>query len=148
MKRSLTTAALAAGFILSSQAMASPMLWQNNSLTYLYGKNFAVDSAAGKEGDIQQTITFEHASGWSFGDLFFFTDLIKYNTDAKNGNGDGHTYYGEFSPRLSFGKIFQRDLSIGPIKDVLVAMTYEFGEGDVETYMIGPGFDLNVPGFD
>lgn len=27
-------------------------------------------------------------------------------------------------------------------------MTYEFGKGDVETYMIGPGFDLNVPGFD
>jgi hypothetical protein len=35
------------------------------------------------------------------------------------------TYYGEFSPRLSFGKIFDRNLEFGPIKDVLLAMTYE-----------------------
>ena len=32
--------------------------------------------------------------------------------------------------------------------DVLLAMTYEFGEGDVESYLIGPGFDLAIPGFD
>jgi nucleoside-specific outer membrane channel protein Tsx len=57
------------------------------------------------------------------------------------------TYYGEFSPRLSFGKIFDRNLAFGPIKDVLLAMTYERGEGDNEAYLIGPGFDLNVPGF-
>jgi len=55
MKRSLTSAALAAGLILSGEAMASPMLWQNNSLTYLYGKNFAGDA-----GESQQTITLEH----------------------------------------------------------------------------------------
>src|SRR3546814_19319635 len=27
-------------------------------------------------------------------------------------------------------------------------MTYEFGEGDNESYLIGPGFDLAIPGFD
>ncbi len=27
-------------------------------------------------------------------------------------------------------------------------MTYEFGEGNNNAYLIGPGFDLNVPGFD
>jgi nucleoside-specific outer membrane channel protein Tsx len=73
MKRSLTTAALAAGFILSSQAMASPMLWQNNSLTYLYGKDYKVDA-----GEIQQTITFEHASGWTWGDMFLFVAIKWY----------------------------------------------------------------------
>src|SRR3546814_981017 len=29
-----------------------------------------------------------------------------------------------------------------------LAMTYEFGEGDNESYLIGPGFDLAIPGFD
>src|SRR3546814_215484 len=131
MKRSLTTAALAAGFILSSQAMASPMLWQNNSLTYLYGKNFAVDSAGGKEGDIQQTITFEHAIGWTWGDMFLFVDNKWYNGIS---GSDGHTYYGEFSPRLSLGKISGADLSFGPIKDVLISATYERGEGRSEEH--------------
>jgi nucleoside-specific outer membrane channel protein Tsx len=27
-------------------------------------------------------------------------------------------------------------------------MTYEFGEDDTESYLIGPGFDLAIPGFD
>ncbi len=150
MKRSLTTAALAAGFILSSQAMASPMLWQNNSLTYLYGKNFAVDSAGGKEGDIQQTITFEHASGWTWGDMFLFVDNKWYNGIS---GSDGHTYYGEFSPRLSLGKISGADLSFGPVKDVLISATYERGESQDDgtpnqNYLLGPAVDLAIPGFD
>jgi len=140
MKRSLTTAALAAGLILSGEAMASPMLWQNNSLTYLYGKDFKVDA-----GEIQQTITFEHASGWTWGDMFLFVDNKWYN--GLSGN-DGHTYYGEFSPRLSFGKITGADLSFGPVKDVLLSATYERGEDRNRNYLLGPAVDLDMPGFD
>ena len=116
--------------------------WQDNSLTYLNGIDFKVDPPK------QQTVTFEHASGWSFGDLFIFVDGIKYNTEATNGAGDGHTFYGEISPRLSLGKISGADLSFGPIKDVLLAATYEFGEDDVDSYLLGPAVDLNIPGFD
>lgn len=147
MKRTLTTAALAAGFLLTGQAMAAPMLWQNNSLTYLYGKNFAVDA-----GEIQQVVTFEHASGWTWGDVFLFVDNKWYNGAGLSGD-DGHTYYGEFSPRLSFGKITGADLSFGPVKDVLLAATYERGESDARgvpnvTYLLGPAVDLKVSGFD
>ena len=132
------TATLASG-----QALAADLLqWQDNSLTYLNGIDFKVDPPK------QQTVTFEHASGWSFGDLFIFVDGIKYNTEATNGAGDGHTFYGEISPRLSLGKISGADLSFGPIKDVLLAATYEFGEDDVESYLLGPAVDLNIPGFD
>ena len=132
------TATLASG-----QALAADLLqWQDNSLTYLNGIDFKVDPPK------QQTVTFEHASGWSFGDLFIFVDGIKYNTEATNGAGDGHTFYGEISPRLSLGKISGADLSFGPIKDVLLAATYEFGEDDVDSYLLGPAVDLNIPGFD
>ncbi len=93
MNRYLATATLAAGLLGGSQAMASPLLWQNNSLTYLYGKNFAVDA-----GEIQQTLTFEHASGWTWGDVFLFVDNKWFNGLS---GSDGHTYYGEFSPRAS-----------------------------------------------
>ncbi|WP_137972723.1 outer membrane protein OmpK [Pseudomonas sp. F(2018)] len=142
MSRFATGLSLAAT-LLSGQALAADLLqWQDNSLTYLNGIDFKVDPPR------QQTLTFEHASGWSFGDLFIFVDGIKYNTEATNGAGDGHTFYGEISPRLSFGKLSGADLSFGPIKDVLLAATYEFGEDDVDSYLLGPAVDLNVPGFD
>ncbi len=132
-----------AATLASGQTLAADLLqWQDNSLTYLNGIDFKVDPPK------QQTVTFEHASGWSFGDLFVFVDGIKYNTEATNGAGDGHTFYGEISPRLSLGKISGADLSFGPIKDVLLAATYEFGEDDVDSYLLGPAVDLNIPGFD
>ena len=132
-----------AATLASGQALAADLLqWQDNSLTYLNGIDFKVDPPR------QQTVTFEHASGWSFGDLFIFVDGIKYNTEATNGAGDGHTFYGEITPRLSFGKISGADLSFGPIKDVLLAATYEFGEDDVDAYLLGPAVDLDIPGFD
>ena len=132
---------LAGGLLAASQTMAGDLfLWQTNSLTYLYGKNFAINPS------IQQTMTFEHADKWKYGDNFFFLDRIFYN-GKEDGNVGPSTYYGEISPRLSFGKIFDRKFEYGPIKDVLLAMTYEYGEGDSEAYLIGPGFDLAVPGF-
>ena len=132
-----------AATLASGQALAADLLqWQDNSLTYLNGIDFKVDPPK------QQTVTFEHASGWSFGDLFIFVDGIKYNTEATNGAGDGHTFYGEISPRLSLGKISGADLSFGAVKDVLLAATYEFGEDDVDSYLLGPAVDLDIPGFD
>jgi nucleoside-specific outer membrane channel protein Tsx len=118
-----------------------PLLWQDNSATYLYGRDFKVNPA------IQQTLSFEHASGWTFGDLFVFFDQINYN-GTEDSNAGKNTYYGEFAPRLSFGKIFDQKLEFGPIKDVLLAGTYERGENRNQNYLLGPGFDLALPGFD
>ena len=134
-----------AGCLLSAPAFADGMLhWQNNSLSYLYGQDFKVDA-----GEIQQTVTFEHASGWSWGDMFLFVDNKWYN--GLSGE-EGHTYYGEFSPRLSLGKLSGQDVSFGPVKDVLLAATYERGESSAgrpnQTYLLGPAVDLDVPGFD
>ena len=142
MKRTLTSLMLAGSLLGGAPAVAGDLLqWQTNSLTYLWGKNFQVNPS------IQQTLTFEHADSWKYGDNFFFLDRIFYN-GKEDGNVGPNTYYGEFTPRLSLGKIFGQKFEFGPIKDVLLAMTYEFGEGDTEAYLIGPGFDLDVPGFD
>jgi nucleoside-specific outer membrane channel protein Tsx len=40
-----------------------------------------------------------------------------------------------------------RDFSVGPIDDVLVAGTFEFGDEGYETYLVGGSLDLDVPGF-
>ncbi|MCU7837650.1 MAG: hypothetical protein KZQ83_20720 [gamma proteobacterium symbiont of Taylorina sp.] len=122
-------------FGLSGGVSADPV-WQSNSAFLLHGSGYEVDT------DEQSTLTLEHVSGWSFGDLFAFVDLTQYH-----GSDQGDGVYGEFSPRLSLGKISEKDLSIGFIKDILLASTFEFGKGDVESFLIGPGFDLALPGF-
>ncbi|WP_314407959.1 outer membrane protein OmpK [Pseudomonas kuykendallii] len=143
MKRTLTSLIVAGGLLAAGQAMADgPLLWQGNSLTYLNGHNYKIDAP------IQQTVTFEHASGWTWGDIFFFVDSIHFNGKGNDNGNDDSTLYGEFSPRLSLGKLTGKDFSFGPVSDVLLAMTYEFGEGDNESYLYGPGFDLKIPGFD
>lgn len=124
-------------------AQAGPLLWSDSSLSYLYGTDYKVDgNGAGKT---QQTITFEHASGWSWGDVFLFVDNKWFN--GVHGS-DGHSYYGEFSPRLSLGKISDTRLAYGPIKDVLIAATYERGKDRNRKYLLGPALDLDIPGFD
>lgn len=132
---------------LASLAFSGDILqWHDTSLTGLYGTGFEVDP------ETQQTLTVEHADGWKWGDNFFFTDFIYYDGDSAGANGKS-SYYGEFSPRLSAGKILKKDLSVLFIKDWLVAGCYEFGELNGEdfghqVYLIGAGLDLDVPGFD
>ncbi len=117
------------------------MQWQDNSLSYLYGDDFDLDPAT------QQTLTFEHVSGWAFGDLFVFVDAIYWDGD-KDFKGDRWTHYGEIAPRLSAGKILNRDLSMLWINDLLIATCYETGKNADESMLVGPAVDLDVPGFD
>ncbi|MCZ6719086.1 MAG: hypothetical protein O6944_08065 [Gammaproteobacteria bacterium] len=120
------------------------LLWMDNSITGLVGGGFEID-----DGD-QYTATFEHASGWSFGDLFMFVDYTRF----KNKTGDDNTaWYGEISPRLSIGKILKKDLSFSIFgqnlviwKDTLLAVTYERGRDPdlTESLLVGLGFDLDL----
>ena len=82
MKRTTTSLLLGSSLLASLPAVAGDLLlWQSNSLSYLYGKDFKVNPA------IQQTITFEHANKWKYGDTFLFVDKIFYNGQADRGKG-------------------------------------------------------------
>ena len=114
--------------------------WTDSSLSLLpYGDGYVVDP------DEQSTLTFEHAHASKLGDLFMFVDFTKFHGDSA---ADDSTWYGEFGPRLSFGKLLGKDLSytlfkrsLFEIKDVLVATAYERGEdADVaEAVLLGVG---------
>lgn len=132
MKPIHAAAAVAIGLASASNASAE-MLWQDFSLTYLNGSDYEVGD------EDRQVVTVEHASGHSWGDTFFFMDRLKWD--------DGTTEnYMEFSPRLSFGGISGADLSFGPIKDVLLASTWESGE-NFDNLLYGVGFSFDIPGF-
>lgn len=127
---------LALGLIISllfTPVCVAKQLWSDNSLSLLRGNDYEI-------GDASRTVlTFEHVSGHSWGDIFLFIDRLEADDD------DNETY-SEISPRLSIGKLLNKDLTMGPIQDILLSSTAEIAE-DFTHYLIGPGIDLNVPGF-
>lgn len=133
MKSKLAASALVASSLIATPASAE-MLWSTFSLSYLNGSQYEFTPT----GDMQ-VLTIEHASGHSWGDNFLFID----RTMPKDGDSD---HYGELSPRLSLGKISGSDLSFGPVKDVLLAGTWEMGDG-FDNFLYGVGFAFDIPGF-
>lgn len=111
--------------------------WSSTNLQYHYGTDYEL-------GDEERTlITLEHASGWKYGDNFFFVDIT--NPD-RTGDQTQTAFYGEISPRLSFGKMTGKDLSAGIIQDFLITSTMEMGDG-FHTYLYGLAVDLKLPKF-
>ncbi len=135
MKIAPTFVSVVAGTMLSTLSMSASaeMLWSSFSLTYLNGSDYEVGDPD------RQVVTVEHASGHSWGDNFFFLDRLQ----SANGNSEN---YMELSPRLSLSSLTGSDLSFGPVKDVLLAGTWESGEG-FDNFLAGVGVSLDVPGF-
>lgn len=117
-------------------------IWQDFSITGLYGENYAFPFAG--DNNQQTTVTFEYTAKLKYGDFFAFAD----RTHSDSGNA---TYF-EASPRVSLGAITGQKLELGPIKDVLVAGTWEgnsanYPGSDFNNYLYGFGFDLAIPKF-
>ncbi|MCO1335759.1 hypothetical protein MO867_15590 [Microbulbifer sp. OS29] len=136
---------------LLSVAAQAEMTWSDNSLTLLYGRDYEVNYSLSTDDSERSVVTFEHASGHSWGDLFIFADYLD-STDGSN------ELYGEISPRLSLSKLSDSELAWGPVTDVLIATTLELGNMDdpdhltatgphFKNLLTGVGFDLAVPGF-
>jgi len=109
--------------------------WETTNVQLLYGDGYLIVPPAKRT-----IITVEHASGWTYGDNFFFFDLGEpFNTESY--------IYGEWHPRFSFGKIFKGKAGFGFIKDTLIAteLNIEYGW---RAYLYGIGFDLEIPGFE
>lgn len=112
-------------------------IWQDFSISALYGENYELGT------DERTTVTFEYAAKFKYGDVFFFNDhLWDDNHDQSN--------YFEFSPRLSLSAVSGKKLEFGPIKDVLIATTWESNNQDglnFDNFIYGIGFDLAIPKF-
>ncbi len=135
---------LAATVVATTAALtqAAPV-WQDFSITGLYGENYESIDANGIHSNVEQsTITAEYAAKLTYGDFFAFAD--RTNNDI-----DGNQTYFEVSPRLSLGAVTGQKLELGPIKDVLIATTWEgnTGSSNFNNYLYGVGFDLAIPYF-
>ncbi|MEZ0469187.1 outer membrane protein OmpK [Luteimonas salinilitoris] len=131
-----------AGVPLPARSGDGVVQFVDTSVSLLHGSGFKV------EPKTQTTFTIEQVSGWSFGDLYWFVDSLHYSRD--DGAGHRSSWYGEFSPRLSLGKLTGHPWRAGPVEDVLIAATYELGRDrrTTESGLLGVGFDLDAAGFD
>jgi nucleoside-specific outer membrane channel protein Tsx len=104
-----------------SSFRSSKPIWQDFSLTGLYGENYEVVD------EKQTTLTVEYAAKVQYADVFFFMDRMRGGDDHKS------TYF-ELSPRLSLGEISGQKLAFGPSKDVLISTTWESNNDDFSSF--------------
>lgn len=132
-KKLLSKAFVATGLLAITTLSANAAPWSSSNVQILHGNDF-------KLGAKERTLlTFENSLGWDYGDSFFFVDV----TEPTN---TGTTYYSEWAPRLSLGKVTGKEMKYGIVKDIMLAGTLEMGDG-VRGQLLGVGLPLALPGF-
>ncbi len=99
----------------------------------LYGSGFKLGR------DRAATFTGEWVNAWRYGENFAFVDV------ARPLGGEAGTY-AEWLPRLSLSSVSGREISAGPVRDVLLAGNIKSGDG-FRSYLVGAGVSLDLPGF-
>lgn len=135
MKRIIPSLSIALILVLAMAGSALAAQWSSTSMSFLKGSGYDVTSS-----EDATIMTLEHASGWEYGDNFLFFDVFQpFDVDT--------SIYGEWHPRVSFGKLADKKLAFGPITDVLLAGEINVGNHK-RVYLYGVGFNLNIPKFD
>ncbi len=136
MKKTLLTLAVASALSVSAQA---EQFWSDNSLSVLQGSDYEFNKD-NKESNLT-TMTLEHVSGHSWGNVFAFVD--------RHVAGDFQETYAEITPSFTLAKMD------GVVSSVNAVITYESGSTkgagfDVsqDNYLYGVGTDLKIPGMD
>lgn len=127
---------LAALLVCTSSAYS----FSETNIQYMRGSNFKVNSTDQTKN--RSVTTFEHVSGWSYGDNYLFFDVT--NIDKK-----GTEIYGEWHPRLSLSKMTGKEMGYGPVRDYFLATQVNMngGETPARAYLYGVGLDWNISGF-
>lgn len=94
------------------------------------------------------TVSLEHFGTWEYGDNYFFTDLTfgRFVDAARTRTGESAHLYGEWTPRLGFGKLAGvKGPLLGPFQDLLLAGQIGAGVGGFWAGLAGGGVDFALP---
>jgi len=90
-------------------------------------------------------ISLQPASGWGYGDNFFFVDYL--DDSAEDGFND-QDFYAEWYSNFSLGKITGQDFGLGPIGDLGLLLGVNLAaDADVRKYLPGLRLSWDLPGF-
>lgn len=144
MKKTLVVSIIMFAIMAAGAEAARAADWSVTELQYQRGRLETPSFIrTGKSGTT--SLTFQHASGWKYGDTFFFFDYITDNT--KDGFNDDDIY-GEIYLNFSLGKISGKKVGGGPLKDIGLLMGMnEDADANVRKWLPGLRFSWDVPGF-
>lgn len=131
-----------AAAVLSLLSVGLSPAFAQTEFQYQYGK--LVNPFSGEHAHTS-ILTVQQASSWSLGDSFFFVDIID---DPISDGFNDKEFYGEWYPTLSFGKLANRTVGGGALRDVAFIGGMNF-DGDANVFKWLPGVRLSwsVPGF-
>jgi nucleoside-specific outer membrane channel protein Tsx len=111
---------IAAAGVVASQAVAAD--WSTTEVQFQYGSlDVPTFATGGKKNVTQNTVivTLQHASGWAFGDVFFFVDFLNAQSneqfDFNNKDAYGEAYFNFSSSKIigiDFGDSILRDVGL------------------------------------
>lgn len=135
---------LACAFLLEAPGAASALEWSITELQYQHG-NLDAPSFAGGGNAWTHILTFQHASGWEYGDTFLFIDFLE---DFRQDGFNDDDIYGEAYFNFSLGKIFGGPVGVGPVKDIgLLAGLNAGADAKLVKYLPGMRLSWDVKGF-
>ena len=151
MKTTKTIAlAVLAGATLASGA-AQAATWSDSFLGYRYGTGFREPSNT-KEVR-KHVLQFGHASGYAYGQNFLNLDVLQSDkNDPSSGADTGATeFYLTYRHQLHLGKLLDKDLSFGPVKEVALTAGFDLNTKNTafaprkRLVVAGPTLKFNVP---
>ncbi|MFD2667210.1 outer membrane protein OmpK [Halomonas halophila] len=147
-----TTAPLALAAALFAAQGASAAVYSTTKVEALYGWDYedTADAGFGIDNAEHAIFTVANATGWTYGDSFFFADFTNLDQGSASEQDHGSTH-AEWNLRGNIGKATGLDLSVGPLTGL-----YLTGQLDIDrnasvrktTHMAGLSADVAMPGFD
>ena len=127
--------------LLVSSGMARAQGWSATELQYQGGRSLSEHPLS--PSGFQHILTLQHASGWEYGENFFFLDM-----KCCAGSDANRDMYLEWYPYLSLGAVTGKDISWGLIKGIGPLGGLNWG-AQSKVLKITPGFrlQLDIPAF-
>ncbi len=147
--KTIQTLALVA--LAGTVSLAHAATWSDSFLGYRYGTQFHEPS---NTKDVRKhVLQYSQASGYAFGQNFVNLDILQSDKNDPSSGGDtGATeFYLTYRHQLHLGKLLERDLSFGPVKEVAFTAGFDLNTKNTtfaprkRLLVAGPTLKFNVP---
>lgn len=126
-------------FSIITPQYADSAKWSDTEIQLQYGK-LKVPEFAGGGKKSTAIATFQHSSGWEYGDNYFYIDI--------SATDENHDIYGEWYSGLSFNKITNKKVGISCIDDIGLVFGLNCGaDSNVRKFLPGGYISWKLPGF-
>ena len=129
---------LGASFLFSHGRVLHAAEWSYSEIQFQYG-TFDVPTFIEPSGAKQGTFNLlhQHSSGWSWGDVYYFVELMSATTN-RHIPYQREDVYGELYVNFSSAKLLDVDYDYGPLADIGVIQGLNFGV-DAKVFKYLPG---------